>query len=436
MAGRALLAIMAGCAWATAVAVMKGKNIDARNENGVEVDVDSQSESSLVEAIGAAAALKRGTAMVSSQTDDSALEAEVLALQQRLSRQTSFEEVKRLGALSKQLQFTMQKKLDAMQDSLEGAWSSFVACSKKHEADAAIALQKVDAMASRHAACRVEEVQSKLDFNACEANVSISSKLLHRHGQAFDLVNEFPRKGFCMHTGDAREYITVREYLLHFRDYFKNQSLEWATSLHAHEEARAQSENATIKCYGGDGKKDGIGGQDQAYRDQRNACNLLQIDLENGACDRLRLHRSNCQACRESDGYFGPGGVREQAVAASTRAEAKSRRLAEIDCAVQAYSAGGKDRQPWSQLVQSCEKASAKPAFRQLSFPDEKAGGAVSPGCAWQPLQPGLATFAAKYYRDLLKDPMHWHQLSDELLVCKGHCCDEPLGPSYAEQPE
>jgi len=178
MAGRtlSLLAILAGCDWAIAVAVVKGKSIGVQSENSVEVD--AQSESSLLEAIGAAAAVKgEKTTVVSSQTDDSSLEAEMLALERRLSRQASVQEVQSIGALSEQLRSTMQKKLDSMQESLEQAWSSFLACSKQHEADAVVAFREVDAMASRHVACRVEEFQSKLDFNACEANLSSSSEL-------------------------------------------------------------------------------------------------------------------------------------------------------------------------------------------------------------------------------------------------------------------
>jgi len=259
---------------------------------------------------------------------------------------------------------------------------------------------------------------------------------VHSHAQAFDVVNEYPRKGLCMHTSGAREYSTIREYALHFRDYFRGKSLEWETSQNAHSQARARSVNTTIKCYGDDRKKDGKGGQDQDYQDKRHACNILQVDLENTACDRLRRHRSNCRACSAaSGGYFGAGGVKEHAVAVSKRAEAKSQRLTGIDCAVEAYSAGG-DRKPWSQLAKICEKASATKLFRQLSFPDEKAG-APSPGCAWQPLQPGSAAFAAKYYRGLLKDPAQpAHQLRDEVLVCKGHCCEGTVGPSHAELPE
>eukprot|EP00930_Biecheleria_cincta_P002632 TRINITY_DN103636_c0_g1_i1.p1 TRINITY_DN103636_c0_g1~~TRINITY_DN103636_c0_g1_i1.p1 ORF type:complete len:434 (-),score=103.49 TRINITY_DN103636_c0_g1_i1:89-1390(-) len=428
MVARTLLALIVGCDWALAVTVVKGKIIGVQNENSVEVD--AQSGSSLLEAIGAAAVKGEETAVVSSaQTDDSnSLEAEMSALEQRLSRQASLQEVQSIGALSQQLRFAVQNKLDVMQDSLEGAWSSFLACSKQHEADAVVAFQEVDAMASRHAACRVKEFQTKLDLTACEANLSSSTKLLNNSGRAFDVVNEYPRKGFCMHTSNAREYATVREYALHFRDYFKSQSLEWETSRNAHSQMMAQLANATIKCYGEDREKDGKGGQDQDYHDTRRACNILQVDLENAACDRLRRHRSNCQSCSAaSGGYFGAGGVKEQAVAASKRADANAKRLAEISCAVEAYSAGG-GWKPWSQLVTNCQKTSAKTISRQLSFPDEKAG-ALSPGCAGQPSQPGSAAFATKYYRGLLKDPEHWHQLRDELLVCKGDCCEGTVGP-------
>ena len=316
------------------------------------------------------------------------IETALLALEKQRGTPGLTNTVTEIHKMVTHMEMMVQQQARLTQETLDQAWSDFTSCQGLYEA-ASHDLQSVDSLAKDHAKCRLEESSLKIELEACESELTARTSSEVQRKNEFDALNKFPASGFCNHRSNSHEYATVRGYIKHFRDHFASQLNSWESAFNASNTAAQMKLEKARECYGGDQKRDGMGGKDAAYNAKRLDCQKLQVRLEDAACDRI-AHRTDCVAyvmCYQSNfkAFFDEGKAKETALLQSQKQHTEYRGLGRIKCVLDAYSKYA-DGDSLTQSIADCQKGDADQTFVQIELPDKKPGAmpANNTGCLSQ----------------------------------------------------
>mmetsp|Transcript_84406 Transcript_84406/g.149308 ORF Transcript_84406/g.149308 Transcript_84406/m.149308 type:complete len:415 (+) Transcript_84406:82-1326(+) len=317
----------------------------------------------------------------------------------------------------------------------DDAWADLLTCNKLYDSTHKSSLQSVESLAAEHADCREAESNRKIESDLCKQTIASLHAKLQEDSTEFKAVNVFPQSGFCKHRPDAYEYTNAREYMLYYRNTFAALLHEFEHVLNETTIGNTQYNAATIDCYGQDRRADGQGGKEGLHRAKKSECDHVQTKLENAACLGSG-HTESCQAYVDCftpkfEAYYGQGKAKMTALAQLKQSKSEYHAIQRIGCVLASFTYQAEDT-PLSDLIEGCRTNShVDPGFLQYVPPD--VGIPIEDHRDCQKIDvgdlPGSTAFTTKSYETLItqRGESVWASVKDEVLNCKGSCCQEAV---------
>jgi len=366
------------------------------------------------------------------------LETALLALAQKRNTPGVEGTITQVTTMIANMKAMVKNQTTMAQQTANEAWADLLTCKGLYDPAGKIALQSVDSLAKDHATCRIVESGLKVDYELCKTAIAKVHAELERESAEFKAVNVFPRPGFCTHHADAFEYSSVRAYMLHFRNTYSGLLHQWEKTFNDTTGGSSEFTQEKLDCYGGDLRADGQGGKEGAYRVQNSECDAIQTKLEEAAC-YSGGHKESCEAftaCYQPkhEAYFGEGKIRQTAVAQFAQAKSEYHAIVRIACVLDSFTEEGEDAQ-LNDLIEGCRRNSrVDPGFLQFKPPEESQSIEDHTDCMVVKVEdlPGSAAFTMKMYETLITPGGEtvWASVKDEVLACKGRCCQEVVETS------
>lgn len=416
----AKMKLPSGCTWLALAALFARA---ASKEKSLDVETSNVSKS-----------LDSGELPLSLET----LETALLALEEQRNTPGMQGTITQVTAMIANMKAMVKNQTTLAQQTADEAWADLLTCKALYDPDGKSALQSVDSLAKDHATCRIAESGLKVDYELCKTAIAKLHAELERESAEFRAVNVFPRPGFCTHHADAFEYSSVRGYMLHFRNTYAGLLHQWEKTFNETTGGSPEYTKDKIDCYGDDLRADGQGGKEGAYRMKNLECDAIQTKLEDAACYSSG-HKAQCDAytaCYQPkhEAYFGKGKARQAAIAQFAQARSEYHAIVRIACVLDSFTEEGQDAQ-LNDLIEGCRRNSRiDPGFLQFKPPEESQPMDDHTDCVTVKVEdlPGSAAFTMKMYETRITPggDTVWASVKDEVLACKGHCCQEAVETS------